>query len=328
MAYEIKDSQDRLDDEQQQRLANPLAAGLASRTPGGPAPMSPLASSGNGTGRFVNFERYLNANLDASNRTADKVNSDVSKRATGAQNDLKTAVNAQNSRIANNSLTYGGQALQSTDANGGQTRLVAGNNGSVQASPGNSATDGYAITATGDVQTVPTTGYVTPEQAYANSTAAMNVGSIVGSQEYANAARSAGKANTLLNATGSTEGLQGILQQQVNDSGRGNEYTKGMNRFDGALVSSVGNQRFADTRKKFGNLEQMLGGAISADDAARQQAAASTSTAAGQYKAMYEQWLRDEEERKKREAKANTDQSDTSQHITMTTRDPFYKPSV
>ncbi len=214
---------------------------------------SPGSSAG--TGPYVNFSRYIDANKDVANSTASSVAGEVDKSASKAQTGLQAAQGKFQ------------QGMQAGSPFATTPRAMAA---SAQATMPNPMARFQAQGVTPST----TTAEQARQRAGATYTGPTGLGV---SDQLRTDTTAAGKQ---LAATGTDAGRQALLQQQY---GQGGGYTQGMSSLDAALTGSVGGKQFSALRAKYGDLNGKLEGG---ERAAREQAAnaaASTSTTASNY---------------------------------------------
>lgn len=104
MAYTLDD----YDKQEQQSAIGQKLRPTQNLATGGGAPASMPTSSGAGSGRFVGFERYFNANRDAAAATGDKLAGGVESRGREASKGLASAEKSFNTRVADGAVTFFG----------------------------------------------------------------------------------------------------------------------------------------------------------------------------------------------------------------------------
>lgn len=218
---------------------------VATSMPPPPGTSPPPGSPGvgpDGEGKFVNFDRVLNANKDVAERASThaaeglaRAGEDARSKLTGVTSSFNAAVNAGTPLAVDRSI----KPMPATAMTG-----VAGG-------PAGMASGMRPVPQTRPPQTLGIPGPTTSAEAAAGQAGAVYGGptdftKFAGFDEALAANTKAQEGLALTNTPG---GLQALAQQQTSG------LTSGESRMDAALLGATGGKKFADVRERFKDLD-------------------------------------------------------------------------
>lgn len=241
------------------QLAQGQAGQVAPVTGGAPQTQSqspaPAANAGQTPGRYVNFERYFNANKDAATNTGNQVASGIEKQGQSVQDELTQRQDTFGKAIQTN---LGGAATA-------PTKVAPESPGKPRSAP---------VTPPRMPTTPAATAAATPP-APAQAVQWRGPGALHEGSGWDALVSKAGTAASQAGTAATSSGLQALLQQQQ----KGTQYTPGQSRFDAGLVGASSGDKFAALKEKFGGLPKSLGAA----DAASVQQSGEAQARVGAY---------------------------------------------
>lgn len=276
----------------------------------GPAGAAQAQAQAAPAGKFVNFERYINANKGAAEKTAGEMASEVGGKAQASQDALKSAQGAFSSQVAAGSPFGSGQrapthpnsafgrgapppaptqALPASSLNantayaGYQMPQVAAPN--VTAQTGATGVSRQELAGSGPQIGGGREADISADEARRRAESRYTgPGSLSGMAGYDSLLSGARDAQAGLERLGSISGQQAMLQEK---HGKQGGYSAGQSKLDAGLSNAVGRSRFDELRGKYGDLAKAI---EQADAMSAQEANAArgfTDDVAGQYADAY-----------------------------------------
>jgi hypothetical protein len=274
------------DDEQENPRAQfgqpQLAMGQAAPAQGGAAPMTQASSGGDkGQGKFVNFERYLNANKSAAQATGAGLGADAEKGAKANQSALANAQSEFSAGVKSGS-PFGGPQVKSQPFGSGRPGMAApsGGNG-LQQAPQMSTAAEYAVPQVDapDVGSAGTPQYGVAQQGMSGQTQipdssggyhiSAEEAKRLGGQRYSGPSELGGldslrsgasAAQDNLDHLGTLSGQEALLRDKYGKTGG---YSHGQSRLDAGLTNATSGSDFQRLRGKYGDLAKVIEGANS-----------------------------------------------------------------
>lgn len=278
MAYLLEDEDDKK--QAPEDAPNGGIAGVATSLGLGQSgtPAAPQSTGGTGSpSKFVNFDRYFNANKDAAMAGADRLAGGVAKRADAATTGLENYNTGFQSAVKSGTPVYGGETgywverpeqAAGTDPNNYTTDVRQQTWETSQPGANAYATrrQGLVVQPTAEQPaTRPTKpdNALTRDELKAKSTTGYSGPNWYSEWDgYSKVAGDVGKAASESKALGDPRKLQGLVQQY------GGATTQGGARFDTALLGAAGGQKFRDVADRYAGLEKKLAEYTTAGDAA------------------------------------------------------------
>ncbi len=311
MAYDVKPGGAYSEDEDEYGAP----PGLGTVAPTGPLTTAG-APSGAGTGdsgsRFVNFERYFNANADAANKMAGGLADQVEGNADKAIHSVYGASDQFNKDVAAGTPRFGGEmvdaaALTTAARSGTGSAPDVGVNKQGLTSDVQKGVGGAPLTpGTNEGQII--TGDEAKRRAQAQYTGPK---SLTETQGFADAQKGITGAQSQVDALGADRkygaSQQSKLSALIQDLSSGRA-TQGGNELDASLTGYAGRGRFDALNKKYAGLQKYLDDAAVQGDVGVKEAMGITADTANKYGKLGEQ--ADAEAFKQKEnAKATQDQN-------------------
>ena len=276
----------------------------ATSSPGGTVSASAGANQqGAGSGKFVNFERIINANADAASRTATNLASGVENAGNQAKEDGNSLVNSFAKDVQAGTHTYDGEQ-QKVD------RSVP------------------TTTYDSDSRTLNTQNTVQGGTVYSQEQAAENAKKGYSGPQDVTAYNGFQAVNDSINgasrqATGIADGDSRATMLSAQNAPEQN-YTSGMAGLDSALSGAFGNKRFGQIEDTFGDLDKWFSGETEKMGASVQSAIASSDAAASQWQSALDAAIADDEAQSGRNTAARDAQAvDQAQDAIVNEADAF-----